>query len=203
MLDPSCERSAALLESCLWIVREVLALHRSWFKPLAVALLASAMMVAVAPAPAHAANIHLGQKLRTIYSPDLAESQVWHVQFWQTTPVPNVCRIFGRSLMDTFRGQHGPIDYLDSVRLYDLTTGVQAVPGPAKSGYPPIAHQTNSTIQINEGVTHSFKVSARARVDWWGYPIGASGLHEYTRSIKCVNTTSSSGEKKAVIKVLP
>jgi hypothetical protein len=91
-------------------------LKRRWVSSVAVALLALGLTVMVTPAPAHA-NILLGQKNRTIYSPDFAESQVWHVQFWQTLPVPKVCKIFGRSVMDTFRGQHGPWDYLDSIRL--------------------------------------------------------------------------------------
>jgi hypothetical protein len=177
-------------------------LKRRWVGSVAVALLALGLTVMVAPAPAHA-NILLGQKNRTIYSPDLAESQVWHVQFWQTLPVPKVCKIFGRSVMDTFRGQHGPRDYLDSIRLYDNTLGVQAVPGPAKQGYPPIAHQTNSTISLAYNATHSFTVRATARVDWWGYPVGPTGLHEYTRNIKCVRAFSSSGEEVGVIEVLP
>jgi hypothetical protein len=134
-----------------------------------------------------AANIFLGSKKRTITSPDGRQRQTWHIQFWQTPPQPNVCDIFGRSLMDSFSGHsEEPIDFLDSVRLRDLDTPVTAFPGRAIAGFPPIAHQTEGTIRIGRGVQHTFRVWGTARVDWYGFPIGPTGLHEYIRDILCV-----------------
>jgi hypothetical protein len=133
-----------------------------------------------------AANKFLGSKKRTISSPDGRQHQVWHIQFWQTPPQPNVCDIFGRNLMDSFTGSpYEPFDYLDSVRLTDLTTGF-GIAGRADAGYPPIAIQTQGYIRIGKGVQHKFRVRGTARVDWFGFPIGPSGLHEYERYILCV-----------------
>jgi hypothetical protein len=105
--------------------------------------------------------------------------------------------------MDSFnKTYHPPIDYLDSVRLWDNTRGVETVPGRPADGFPPIAIRTQGTLRIGAGVTHEFRVRGTARVRWWGEPIGPTGLHEYTRKITCVRVSTSSGNK-ATIKFVP
>lgn len=178
----------------------VVALKTRWLTALTAILLALVLTATVA-APSQA-NLFLAQKNRTIYSPNYVYSQVWHIQFWQRTPlVANYCYIFGRSLMDSFnKTYHPPIDYLDSVRIWDQTTGVEAVPGSPADGFPPIAIQTRGSLTLRAGSTHYYRVRGTARVRWWGYSIGPTGVHEYYGYITCTNVATSSGNK-AVIKV--
>jgi hypothetical protein len=180
----------------------VVALKKRWF-PAFTAMLLALILTATVAAPAQA-HLFIGDKDRTIYSPNLVYSQVWHIQFWQVTPLSsNYCDIFGRSVMDSFnKTYHPPIDYLDSVRLWDNTRGVETVPGRPADGFPPIAIRTAGALRIGVNVTHEFHVRGTARVRWWGYPTGPTGLHEYTRKITCVRVSTSSG-KKAAIKFVP
>jgi len=199
------ERTAAahlLGHSCSNLFRIGDALKKRWLTASTAVLLAM-ILTAMIALPAQA-NYFIGQKNRTIYSRNLIYSQVWHIQFWQRTPFSSDhCDIFGRSLMDSFNHDtHPPIDYLDSVRIWDLTRGVEAVPGAKDSGFPPIAIQTAGALRLGVDVTHNFRVRGTARVSWSNEPIGPTGLHEWDHLIRCNRVTTSSGEDQAVIQLV-
>jgi hypothetical protein len=167
-------------------------MQRLRLKLLFVGITVLGVMVATA-LPAQAQIRRLTDRPRTIESRSDLQSQVWHIQIWGRGSSRG-CYIFGRSLMDTFRGPGYAIDYLDSVFLRDLDTGASAL-GEPDSGEPPIAIQTRE-IFMPGGSRDIFTVRGTARVYWsTDRALGPTGVHEIPRhGVICARTLSATGE---------
>ena len=167
-------------------------MRRLKLKLLLVVITVLGLMVATA-LPTQAQNYLIKQNNRTIKSRSDLQSQVWHIQIWGRGSRTG-CYIFGRSLMDTFRGPGYAFDYLDSIFIRNLDTGASAV-GDPDNGEPPNAIRTREIFM--RGVSYGvFYVRGTAHV-WWSTDraSGPTGQHEIPRiGVSCFPIPSATGE---------
>jgi hypothetical protein len=167
-------------------------MQRLRLKLLFVGITVLGLMVATA-LPAQAQNRLLTDRPRTIESRSDLQSQVWHMQIWGRGSRTG-CYIFGRSLMDTYRGPGSAFDYLDSIFIRNLDTGASAV-GEPDADAPPVAIRTREIFM--RGVSYDiFTVRGTAHVYWsTDRANGPTGVHEIPRhGVVCTPTLSATGE---------
>ena len=143
--------------------------------------------------PAQAADYFISENKRTISSPNGQQSQAWHIQVWGRGSSTG-CYIYGRNLMDTFRGPGYAFDYLRSVYLKNEDTGASSS-GPQVNGEPPVASRTGTIFM--RGVSYDvFTVRGTAQVKWsTSATIGGTGVNTKRVGVSCFPTTSATGKK--------
>jgi hypothetical protein len=153
-------------------------MRRLRLKLLFVGITGLGLMVATV-LPAQPQNRLLRDVPRNIESRSGLQRQIWHMEIWGRGSRTG-CYIFGRSVMDTFRGPGYAFDYLDIVYLENLDTGASTVGGPDHD-YPPIDIQTREIFM--RGVSHDiFTVRGTAQVYWsTDRAYGPTGAHEIPR----------------------
>ena len=139
------------------------------------------------------ADYFISENRRTIYSPNGQQSQWWHIQAWGRGSSTG-CYIYGRNLMDNFRGSGYATDHLLSVYLRNEDTGATSL-GPSVTGRPPIASRTGTIFM--RGVSYDvFYVRGTARVYWSSSGVlGGTGVNEKRVGISCFPGRSATGKK--------
>jgi hypothetical protein len=166
-------------------------MRRFRLKLLFVGITVLGLMVTTA-LPAQAASL-INSKPRTIKSASGLQSQVWHIQIWGTGSSTG-CYIFGRSVMDTYKGSGYAFDYLNSVYLRNEDTGATSSGSPA-SGEPPIAIKTGNIFM--RGVSYDvFYVRGTAQVYWsTDGALGPTGVLDNRVGVSCFPTSSATGKR--------